>query len=130
MLFICNGNNYRPQIAERYLKFMKNKDFEIYSAENHPNSARPSVISLMKEIANGTSNSIYDYLNKKIDTVITVWDNVKKDHPISSIDIIKPNWRIDEPSLSRSKGEEDINKYWQTRTNLKSFREIYKPELL
>ena len=76
ILFICTGNACRSQIAEGLLKSLAPEHYEVFSAGSEPSKVHPMSIVVMEEIgidiSQHTSDPISNYLNMKIDTVITV----------------------------------------------------------
>ena len=82
VLFICTGNACRSQMAEGLLRHMAGDKFEVFSAGTHPSIVHPISIKVMKEIdidvSYHTSDHLADYINKRIDIVITVCDYAKE----------------------------------------------------
>ena len=86
VIFICTGNACRSQMAEGFLKHYKSNEYKVYSAGTNPTKVHPAAIKVMSElninISNHTSDHMNDFLDKKIDIVITVCDDANQKCPI------------------------------------------------
>ena len=121
-LFVCSGNSCGSQTAEGLLNKMEAKYFEVYSLGSHPNRVHPKAISIMKkvkiDISNHTSNSVAEYLNTGIDTVITVCDDEKLACPIFPKKTMKIHWSIDDPFQGWDEDEGHMTNFRKARTEL------------
>ena len=123
ILFICTGNACRSQIAEGLLRNLASDHYEIFSAGSHPSKVHSMSIVVMEEIgvdiSDHTSDPISNYLNKKIDTVITVCDNAKQDCPIFPGKVEKIHWSIEDPFKGWSFDSKDLGNFRKAREELK-----------
>jgi len=121
-LFICTGNACRSQIAEGLLRSMSPEHYEVFSAGSQPSEVHPISIVVMQEIgidiSNHTSDPISNYLNKKIDTVITVCDNAKQVCPNFPGKVEKIHWSIEDPFKGWSFDSKDIDNFRKVREEL------------
>ena len=122
-LFICTGNACRSQIAEGLLRSMSPEHYEVFSAGSQPSEVHPMSIVVMQEIgidiSNHTSDPISNYLNKKIDTVITVCDNAKQVCPNFPGKVEKIHWSIEDPFKGWSFDSKDLDNFRKVREELR-----------
>ncbi len=123
ILFICTGNACRSQIAEGLLRSMSPEYYEVFSAGSQPSEVHPMSIVVMQEIgidiSNHTSDPISNYLNKKIDTVITVCDNAKQVCPNFPGKVEKIHWSIEDPFKGWSFDSKDLDNFRNVREELR-----------
>lgn len=86
VLILCTGNSCRSQMAEGLLKSF-DSELEVYSAGTKPaTQVHPKAILVMKELGIDISNNypkmVDQFLNDKLDYVITVCDNAKESCPV------------------------------------------------
>jgi arsenate reductase len=76
ILFLCTGNSCRSQMAEGYLRHLKGKQVNAYSAGIETHGLNPKAVQVMKEVGidilSQESQHINEYIDTKIDYVITV----------------------------------------------------------
>lgn len=86
VLFLCTGNSCRSQMAEGFANHLRANDLIAYSAGIETHGLNENAVKVMAEenidISNHKSQNIKEFLNKKIDFVITVCDNAKETCPI------------------------------------------------
>lgn len=85
VLILCTGNSARSQMAEGLLKHITQSKYDIYSAGTKPSIVRPEAIKVLAEIgidiSENRSKSVEEFVNEKIDYILTVCDNAKEDCP-------------------------------------------------
>jgi len=123
ILFICTGNACRSQIAEGLLMSLAPEHYEVFSAGSQPSEVHPMSIAVMQEIgidiSQHTSDPISNYLNKKIDTVITVCDNAREACPVFPSNVEKIHWSIKDPFRVWSLDSNDLVIFQETRQEIK-----------
>jgi arsenate reductase (thioredoxin) len=76
VLFLCNHNSARSQMAEGLLKSLYGEYYETYSAGSNPSSVNPCAVKVMGEvgvdISGNRSKSIQEFEGLKFDYVVTV----------------------------------------------------------
>jgi len=76
ILFLCEHNSARSQMAEGLLRHLYGEKYEVYSAGSNPTQVNPFAIEVMAEmgidISKQTSKSIEEFRNKEIDLVVSV----------------------------------------------------------
>jgi arsenate reductase len=76
VLFLCEHNSARSQMAEGLLRHQYGEKYEVFSAGANPTQVNPFAIKVMDEIgidiSKQHSKSIEEFQNKKIDIVVSV----------------------------------------------------------
>ena len=76
VLFLCNHNSARSQMAEGLLKSLYGEHYEAYSAGSNPSSVNPFAVKVMGEvgvdISRNRSKSINEFEGMKFDHIVTV----------------------------------------------------------
>jgi arsenate reductase len=76
VLFLCEHNSARSQMAEGMLRHLYGEKYEAFSAGSNPTQVNPLAIKVMAEIgidiSRQTSKSIEEFRNKEIDLVVSV----------------------------------------------------------
>ena len=76
VLFLCEHNSARSQMAEGLLRHLYGEKYEVFSAGSNPTQVNPFAIKVMAEIgidiSKQTSKSIEEFRNKEIDLVVSV----------------------------------------------------------
>ncbi len=85
ILFICTHNSARSQIAEGVVKALFKEHYDAYSGGTEPGEINPYVIKVMQEIGIDISDhyakNIKEFMDRKIDYVVTVCDQAKGSCP-------------------------------------------------
>jgi arsenate reductase len=78
VLFICNHNLARSQIAEGLLKSLYGEYYEVYSAGSNPTIVNPYAIKVLEEISvdisGNRSKNLKEFEDLEFDYVVTVCD--------------------------------------------------------
>lgn len=76
VLFVCEHNSARSQMAEGLLRNLYHEKYEVFSAGSKPTKVNPLAIQVMAEIgidiSKHVSKSIEEFRNKDIDLVVSV----------------------------------------------------------
>ncbi len=85
VLFICSHNAARSQMAEGYLRAKYGNRFDAFSAGTKVSEVSIYAIQVMKEIgidiSQQQSKSLNEFIDEKMDIVVTVCDNAKATCP-------------------------------------------------
>ncbi|MEQ8236111.1 MAG: arsenate reductase ArsC [Syntrophomonadaceae bacterium] len=85
VLFICNQNSGRSQLAEALLRMLYGDRYEVYSAGVVPSQVNPYAIRVMEELGVDMSGhrakNIDEYRDMEFDYVVTVCDAAKETCP-------------------------------------------------
>ncbi len=106
VLILCTGNSARSQMAEGLLRHLAGDRFEVFSAGVEPSFVRPQAIEAMNEIgidiSQHRSKSVDEFLDERLDYVITVCDHANQRCPIFPGAVQRIHWSIDDPVVGRS----------------------------
>ena len=125
ILVLCTGNSCRSQIAEGYLRFFANNNFEIYSAGIEAHGVNPRAIMVMREdgvdISKHTSNLIDQYRNIDFDLIITVCDNAKENCPYFPSDAVRYHQNFPDPAKATGSEEAIMQEFRRVRDMIKIY---------
>jgi arsenate reductase len=86
VLIICTGNSMRSQMAEGLLHYDLGDQIEVFSAGTHPSYVHPNTIKALAEvgidISHQKSKSVAQFIDAKINLVITVCDSARMNCPV------------------------------------------------
>jgi arsenate reductase (thioredoxin) len=128
ILFLCNGNSCRSQMAEGWTRELRNDDYEAYSAGTSPKGIDHMAVHAMSEagvnIASQQSKGIDSLGMTEFDYVITLCENAKETCPYFPAKIKLIHQGFDDPArLSEGmKADQDVlNIYRRVRDRIKEF---------
>lgn len=133
MIFICTGNSCRSQIAEGLLRDTADDRFEVFSAGTHPSRVHPNAMAVMEEIgidiSGHSSDGIDLYLDRGINTVITVCDHANQSCPTFPGDVERIHWSIPDPFYGWDLDSDQLDNFRETRNNIQerinAYLELY-----
>lgn len=136
VLFICQQNSARSQMAEEYLRQMGENDFEVYSAGLEPTKINPLVVEVMREdgidISTKTTTDVFDlYKNGELfQYVITVCSpEVEKKCPMFPGVTERINWPFPDPAKATGTQEEKLTIARKIRDDIKARIAVFINEL-
>lgn len=108
MLFVCEGNRVRSQLAEALLRFHGGERFEAFSAGVRPgHEPLPATIQELQEIevpCDGLRAKHYsEFAGQEFDRVITVCDRVQREEPPLPSGK-RLHWSIEDPADGQARG--------------------------
>ncbi|KPJ58831.1 MAG: arsenate reductase [Latescibacteria bacterium DG_63] len=105
VLFVCEHNSARSQMAEAFLNSIAGDKYEAYSAGLEPGTLNPLAIEAMKEvgidISKKKTKSVFDFYKRGefFSYVITVCDPASAQRcPVFPGTVSRMNWNFDDPS--------------------------------
>ena len=124
IIILCTGNSCRSQMAHGFLENMLN-NCSVYSAGTKPEPVNKYAVKVMSElgidISNYASNHIDEYLEHKIDLVVTVCDNAKEICPVFPKQTKFIHKSFIDPASAKGKEEEVLKIYRVVRNQLEDF---------
>ena len=129
-LILCTGNSSRSHLAEGILRNAASDLFDVVSAGSKPAGyVHPKAIEVMKEIgidiSHHTSKHMNDFLNRKIDTVISVCGNADQACPMFPGQVNRYHWGFEDPAHAKGTDEEVLNVFRSVRDQIKLVFEAY-----
>jgi len=130
VLILCTGNSCRSHLAEGILRQAAGDLFEVYSAGSNPAGyVHPKAIAVMKEIgidiSGHASKHMNEFLDRKIDTVITVCGKADQACPMFPGQVNRYHWGFDDPAHATGTEEEILNAFRRVRDQIKLVFEAY-----
>ena len=130
ILVLCTGNSCRSHLAEGILRAASKGSFRVASAGSKPaGHVHPLAIHVMKEIgidiSGHRSKSMSEFLNKPIETVITVCGNADQACPIFPGQVNRYHWGFFDPAKAEGTEEERLNIFRDVRDQMRLVFEAY-----
>ena len=122
VLFICNGNSARSQIAEGLLQRFGGRDFEAASAGTRPKALHPLAVRVLAEVGidwgGRRAKSVEDLLTRRFDYVITLSDSAREACPELPGPHSSLHWHLDDPAAVEGSEDERMEAFRATRSEL------------
>ena len=119
VLILCTGNSCRSQMAEGVLKHYGSGQFEVFSAGTKPSRVNETAIQVMREIgmdiSRQRSKHVNEFLEQKIDYVISVCDSAKEACPIFPGGTTRLHWPFPDPPHEKEISEAVLNEFRKVR---------------
>jgi arsenate reductase len=132
VLFVCEHNSARSQMAEAFLNSMAGETYEAHSAGLEPGELNPLAVEVMKEagidISDNKTKSVFDFYKRGefFSYVITVCDPASAQRcPIFPGSVSRINWRFEDPSAVEGDEEEKLAKTRRIRDAIKAKVEAF-----
>ena len=130
VLILCTGNSCRSHLAEGILRQVAGDLFDVHSAGSNPAGyVHPKAIQVMQEIgidiSGHTSKHMNQFLDRKIDTVITVCGKADQACPMFPGQVNRYHWGFDDPAHAKGSDEEVLNVFRRVRDQIKLVFQAY-----
>lgn len=130
VLILCTGNSCRSHLAEGILRHAAGDLFDVNSAGSKPAGyVHPKAIAVMKEIgidiSAHTSKHMNEFLNRQVDTVITVCGKADQVCPMFPGQVNRYHWGFDDPAHATGTEEEVFAVFRRVRDQIKLVFEAY-----
>ncbi len=125
VLFVCEHNSARSQMAEAYLNRFGGDRFFAESAGLKPGILNSFVVKLMKEegidISSNKTKSVFDFFKagKTYDYVVTVCDKGSERCPLFPGKVVRLHWSFPDPSKVEGTEEKKLEKIRKIRDDIK-----------
>lgn len=124
VLFLCTGNACRSQMAEGWLKYLGNADFEVFSAGIEAHGKNPRAIAVMQEagvdISGQASEVVQTSILESLDLLITVCSHADTHCPVFSINGKREHWPFEDPAKATGSEEEVMNEFCRVRDQIRA----------
>ena len=124
VLILCTGNSCRSHMAEGILRKAAGDLINVHSAGSRPvGYVHPKAIEVMQEIgidiSKHTSTHMHEFLDRKVDTVVTVCGNADQACPIFPGQVSRYHWGFDDPAHATGSAEEIFAEFRRVRDQIK-----------
>lgn len=123
VLILCTGNSCRSHMAEGILRAAAGDLVEVQSAGSNPSGyVHPKAIEAMKElgidISSHSSKHMNEFLNRKVDTVITVCGNADQACPMFPGQVNRYHWGFNDPAHATGTDDEIMSAFRKVRDEI------------
>lgn len=130
ILILCTGNSCRSHMAEGILRHAAGDLLDVQSAGSKPAGyVHPKSIQVLKEIgidlASHHSKHMNEFLNRDIETVITVCGNADQACPLFPGQVNRHHWGFDDPAHATGSDEEVLAVFRRVRDEIRRVFEAY-----
>jgi arsenate reductase len=134
ILFICTHNSARSQMAEGFVKTLYPDNYEVFSGGTEPSQVNPYVIKVMAElgidISGQYAKNVNEFLDRKIDYVVTVCDQAQATCPFFPGGKTYLHKSFQDPSVFQGTEEEILEQVRKVRDEIKDWIEkTFNPRL-
>ena len=125
VLILCTGNSCRSHMAEGILRAAAGDILEVHSAGSQPTGrVHPKAIAVLAEIgidiSAHTSKHMADFLDRDIETVITVCGNADQACPVFPGQVHRLHWPFDDPAHATGTEEEILAEFRRVRDEIQT----------
>jgi len=130
VLILCTGNSCRSHLAEGILRHAAGDLLEVHSAGSNPSGyVHPKAIQVMKEIgidiSGHSSKHMNEFLDRKVETVITVCGNADQACPMFPGRVNRYHWGFDDPAHATGTDEEKLTVFRRVRDEIQRVFQAY-----
>jgi arsenate reductase len=130
VLILCTGNSCRSHMAEGILREAAGELLDVQSAGSKPAGyVHPKAIEVMKEIgidlSDHHSKHMNEFLNRNVETVITVCGNADQACPMFPGQVNRHHWGFDDPAHASGTEEQIIAEFRRVRDEIRRMFEVY-----
>jgi two-component system, OmpR family, phosphate regulon sensor histidine kinase PhoR len=124
ILFLCNGNSCRSQMAEGFARVLARNGRRIYSAGTHPQAIHPLAIRVMKEtgidISHQYSKTVEEIPIREVDLVVTLCGSAAETCPTLGIEAEQTHWPLADPALAQGNEEQVLQVFRTVRDDIRA----------
>ena len=130
VLILCTGNSCRSHIAEGILRRAAGDLIDVQSAGSRPAGyIHPKATEVMKEvgidISRHTSKHMNEYLDRRVNTVITVCGNADQACPMFPGQVNRYHWGFVDPALAKGTEDQIYSEFRRVRDQITLVFEAY-----
>ncbi len=122
VLFVCNGNSARSQMAEALLGRFGGRNFQPLSAGTRPTSVHPLTIRILAELgidwSHARAKQVGELLGEPIDYVITLSNAAREECPTLPGRHSSLHWHLEDPAAVMGSDDERLAAFRATRAEL------------
>ena len=130
VLILCTGNSCRSHMAEGILRAAAGDLLEVCSAGSQPAGyVHPQAIAALAEIdidiTGHTSKHMNEFLDRDVETVITVCGNADQACPVFPGQLNRHHWPFDDPAHATGTDAEIAAEFRRVRDEIRRVFEAY-----
>lgn len=130
VLILCTGNSCRSHLAEAILRAAAGDVLEVASAGSKPAGyVHPLAIRALAEIGLDAtahhSKHLSEFLERKVETVITVCGNADQVCPAFPGQVNRHHWGFDDPAHATGSEDEQLSVFRRVRDEIRSVFKAY-----
>ena len=130
VLILCTGNSCRSHLAEGILQAAAGERLRVASAGSNPAGyVHPLAIEALQEIgidiSGHRSKHMNEFLDKEVETVITVCGNADQACPVFPAQAHRYHWGFDDPAHATGTETEQIAVFRRVRDEIRKTFEAY-----
>ena len=130
VLILCTGNSCRSHLAEGLLRQYAGDLLEVASAGSKPTGyVHPLAVQVMREagvdISAHTSKHMNEFLNRQVETVISVCGNADAACPLFPSQVNHHHWPFDDPALATGTEAEKMALFRRVRDQIAAVFRAY-----
>ena len=130
VLILCTGNSCRSHLAEGVLRAAAGHLVEVASAGSKPAGyVHPLAVRAMQEIGvdltGHRSKHLNEFLDRSVDTVITVCGNADQVCPVFPGQMKRYHWGFDDPAHATGSEDEQLAVFRRVRDEIRKVFEAY-----
>ena len=123
IIVLCTGNSCRSHLAEGLLRSALGDAFEVASAGSNPAGyVHPLAIRAMEEVgidlSGHRSKHLDEFLDREVDTVITVCGNADQACPVFPGQLNRHHWPFEDPAHATGTEEEQFAVFRRVRDEI------------
>ena len=122
VLFVCNGNSGRSQIAEALLGRFGGADFDALSAGTRPKEVHPLTVRVLAELgidwSTARAKSVVELRDLSLDYVVTLSNSAREECPTLPGRHSSLHWHLEDPAVVEGSEETRLEAFRATRTEL------------
>jgi two-component system phosphate regulon sensor histidine kinase PhoR len=124
ILFICEGNSCRSQMAEGFARRLASNGLRVYSAGTEPKPVHPIAVRVMKEagidISQQSSKGLDSVPLDSIDTLITVCDDAAESCRAIQLGVRRDHWPVYNPTEIQGTDDHILKVFRQVRDDIQA----------
>ena len=130
VLILCTGNSCRSHLAEGVLRAAAGDVLDVQSAGSKPAGyVHPLAIRVMEEvginISGHRSKHLNEFLQRPVETVITVCANADQACPRFPGQVNRHHWEFEDPAKAEGTEEEKLAVFRRVRDEIRKVFEAY-----
>lgn len=130
VLILCTGNSCRSHLAEGILRAAAGDLLDVQSAGSKPAGyVHPLAVAVMKEISidisEHRSKHLNEFLDRQVETVITVCGNADQVCPAFPGQVRRHHWGFDDPAHATGAEAEQLAVFRRVRDEIRRVFEAY-----